>query len=84
MDPLVAALIEQQASEALGNNAFARRLGLDKATWSHVRRGLQAPSGAIYSAALRVYPGIVRRVAEGLEISNESDVVSLHPAEAAG
>lgn len=77
MDPLVRALIDQQESEGLGNNGFARRLGVDKATWSNVRRGRQVPSGGIYSAALREYPEIVRRVAQELEISNGSDVSSL-------
>lgn len=84
MHPLVTALVEQQKSESLGNNAFARVLGLDKATWSNVRRGRQAPSGAVFSAALRVYPELVRRVATELEISNETDVSSLHsPVEVA-
>lgn len=83
MDALVMALIDQQTVEGLGNNAFARKLGLDKATWSHVRRGIQSPSGAVYAAALRVYPEIVRRVAQELEISNGHDVPSQHPAEVA-
>ena len=81
MDALVAALIEQQEADGLGNNAFARRLGVDKATWSNVRRDLQAPSGAIYSAAMRVYPDVVIRVARELEISNDADVQNLHPVE---
>lgn len=81
MDALVLALVGQQEREGMGNNAFARKLNLDKATWSHVRRGMQSPSGAVYAAALRVYPEIVRCVAQQLEISNDPDVPSQHSAE---
>lgn len=76
MDPLIRALATQQEAEGLGNNAFARKLGIDKGTWSILRRGLDENrrSGAIYEAALRIYPGLVARVAGELAISNDSDV----------
>lgn len=83
MDSLVEALTAQQEAEGLGNNAFARRLGVDKGTWSNVRRGLMAPSAAVYSAALRVYPDLVIRVAQVLEISNEIDVSDPQPSRVA-
>lgn len=75
MDPLIRALANQQESEGLGNNAFARKLGVDKSTWSTIRRGLSVErrSGAVYEAALRIYPGLVARVAQELAISNDSD-----------
>lgn len=75
MDPLITALIEQQEAEGLGNNAFARKLGVDKSTWSTVRRGTSPGrrSAAIFAGALREYPEVVRRVASQLEISNISD-----------
>ena len=72
MDPLISALIEQQDAEGLGNNAFARKLGVDKSTWSTARRATvpSRRSAAIFSGALRAYPDVVRRVASQLEISN--------------
>lgn len=80
MDPLIQALVHQQESEGLGNNAFARKLGVDKSTWSILRRGLEAGrrSGAIYEAALRIYPGLVARVALELAMSNRSDADAQH------
>lgn len=78
---LVTALVKKQESDGLGSNAFARRLGVDKATWSRVRRGEMQPSAAIYSAAMRVFPDLVAQVASGLEKSNDSDVPSLHSVE---
>lgn len=74
MERLIAALIAQQEAEGLGNNAFARKLGVDKATWSTVRRGVvpSRRSGAIFEAAMRTYPDVVRRVATEFEISNIS------------
>lgn len=72
MDPLIKALIEQQDAEGLGNNAFARKLGVDKSTWSTARRATvpSRRSAAIFAAAMRMYPEVVRRVASQLEISN--------------
>lgn len=80
MDPLIQALVRQQETEKLGNNAFARKLGVDKSTWSTIRRGLseERRSGAIYEAALRIYPGLVARVAQELAISNGSVVDGQH------
>lgn len=78
MDPLIKALIEQQAAEGLGNNAFARKLGVDKSTWSTARRATvpSRRSAAIFAGAMNAYPEVVRRVASRLEISNNevSDV----------
>lgn len=79
MHSLVTALIAQQESEGLGNNAFARKLGVDKGTWSNVRRGLEAPAASIFSAAFRVYPEVVARVALTMDISNSQDVDSQQP-----
>lgn len=83
MDPLIRALTEQQEAEGLGNNAFARKLGVNKATWSTVRREVDKDrrSGAIYEAALRLYPALVARVAQELAISNSSDVDAQHTKE---
>lgn len=78
MHPLVTALIAQQEVEGLGNNAFARKLGVDKGTWSNVRRGLESPAASIFSAAFRVFPEVVARAALVMEISNEQDVDSQH------
>lgn len=80
MDPLIRALIEQQDAEGLGNNAFALKLGVDKSTWSTVRRGLDPKrrSAVIFDGALRVYPEIVRRVAQEFEKSNQI-VTSANP-----
>lgn len=74
MDPLIRALIEQQEAEGLGNNAFARKLGVDKSTWSTARRATvpSRRSAAIFDGAMRVYPEVIRRVASQLEISNDS------------
>lgn len=74
MDPLVAALIERQHAEGLGNNGFARKLGVDKGTWSKVRRGKMAVKGEILAAVLRIYPGIMARVARELDKSNDGEV----------
>lgn len=73
MDPLIIALIEQQDSEGMGNNAFARKLGVDKSTWSTARRATvpSRRSAAIFAGAMRAYPEVVRRVASRLEISND-------------
>lgn len=73
MHPLVTALIRQQDAEGMGNNAFARKLGIDKGTWSIVRRGLEEPAGSVFAAAFRTYPEVVRRTAEVLEISNTDE-----------
>lgn len=80
MDPLIQALIKQQEAEGLGNNAFARKLGVDKSTWSTARRGVapERRSAAIFQGALRQYPEVVRRVAEGFEISNIAVVDGQH------
>jgi hypothetical protein len=82
MHPLVTALIQQQEAEGLGNNAFARRLGIDKGTWSNVRRGIEQPAGSVFAAAFRTYPEVVRKAAEVLEISINEDEETQHTAEA--
>lgn len=83
MHPLVTALIAQQDAEGLGNNAFARKLGVDKGTWSNVRRGLEQPATSIFAAAFRTYPEIVARVALTMGIPNEQDVDSQRSMKAA-
>lgn len=82
MHPLVTALIQQQEAEGLGNNAFARRLGIDKGTWSNVRRGIEQPAGSVFAAAFRTYPEVVRKAAEVLEISINEDEETQHATEA--
>lgn len=82
MHPLVTALIQQQEAEGLGNNAFARKLGIDKGTWSNVRRGMEQPAGAVFSAAFRTYPEVVRKAAEVLEMTTISDGETQRTAEA--
>lgn len=83
MHPLVTALIAQQEAEELGSNAFARKLGVDKGTWSNVRRGLEEPTGAIFAAAFRAYPDVVQKAAQVMEISNDEDGMIQQPAPAA-
>lgn len=83
MHPLVTALIEQQDAEGLGNNAFARKLGIDKGTWSNVRRGIEQPATSTFTAAFRTYPELVAQVALKMGISNGEDVESQQPLKAA-
>lgn len=74
MDPLIQALAQQQDLEGLGNNAFARKLGVDQSTWSRLRRGVtEWRSAAVFEAAMRTYPQIVVSVAQALANSNAAD-----------
>lgn len=73
MDSLIQALARQQDLEGLGNNAFARKLGVDQSTWSRLRRGVtEWRSAAVFEAAMRTYPEIVVSVAQALADSNVS------------
>jgi hypothetical protein len=83
MHPLVTALIERQDAEGLGNNAFARKLGVDKGTWSNVRRGIEEPTGVVFAAAFRTYPDAVQQAAQVMEISSDNGDDLRQPVEAA-
>lgn len=56
-DPVVSELVRRQVDEGLSDKAFATKLGIDRAWWGKVRRGIWPGRGwKLRTAAVRVYP----------------------------
>ena len=55
---LASKLEEWRLQLSLGHNAFARRLGINRATWSLIRRGKRGPSKRVLGIVLRERPDL--------------------------
>ncbi len=69
LEPFVKALLERQADEGMSGNAFARRLGVEPATWSLVARGKRRAARTVIDGALRLYPDLAPLLIPELSIN---------------